>query len=321
MARQKISGAFFVGLFVVVGIVLTIAAIMWLGASKFFAERQLYVTYFEGSIGGLDIGSAVKYLGYPVGAVQNISVAPDGRLIEVVIQIEKKLDINDSLRVKAELAGIAGGKYLQLYYPTDKSLDTMFPKLSFTPKLILIKSTPSGLDEMEVAARDVMNNLLKLDVKNISEGTVSFLQASTKFFNRKELVQILKGIDETINKMNNILDKAQNSNIIDNVSYTSAELLKTAVNMRHFSEVLDKQVDSLNLNNKLNSVITVYDTTMLNTNKVINALGYRMETTLYSLDALLEDIKSASRQLKKSLQTISDNPSQMLFSNPPPIEK
>ena len=52
---------------------------MWLSANKFLKEQIYYVTYFDGSVEGLNVGSPVKYQGVPCGAVQALEVAPDGK--------------------------------------------------------------------------------------------------------------------------------------------------------------------------------------------------------------------------------------------------
>ena len=117
---RKITSAFFIGLFVISGTLIAIGAVIWLGASRFFEERNIYVTYFDGSIEGLESGSAVKYLGVEVGNVSKIGVAPDGKLIEVLFQIDKKIGVTDNLRVKLEIIGISGRKFLQLHFPGER---------------------------------------------------------------------------------------------------------------------------------------------------------------------------------------------------------
>ena len=93
MARKnKFTGAFLIGIFVLTGLVILIATVIWLGKTQFMEESKLYVTYFDGSVEGLEKGSPVKYLGVPVGTVDKIKVAPDGKLVEIVMQIESTLD-------------------------------------------------------------------------------------------------------------------------------------------------------------------------------------------------------------------------------------
>src|SRR5689334_13518250 len=85
MARKK-SVYFVVGFFVTVGTIAAVLAIFWLGASRYFRQGTKYATFFDESVQGLQVDSAVKYRGVEVGSVEKIRVAPDNRLIEVVIK-------------------------------------------------------------------------------------------------------------------------------------------------------------------------------------------------------------------------------------------
>ena len=81
MARE--ADKFKIGLFVIITVVLFLSIIIWLGATKFFQRYEYYVTYFDESISGLDVGSNISLRGVPVGAVSSIKIASDGKLIEV----------------------------------------------------------------------------------------------------------------------------------------------------------------------------------------------------------------------------------------------
>lgn len=87
MARKK-SVYFVVGFFVTVGTLAAVSMILWLGASKYLRKGVKYVTYFDESVQGLQVDSAVKYRGVEIGSVEKIRVAPDDRLIEVVIKAD-----------------------------------------------------------------------------------------------------------------------------------------------------------------------------------------------------------------------------------------
>ena len=212
---RRVSSPFLIGIFVIIGSILIIATLIWLGASKFLQERTKYVTYFNQSIEGLENGSAVKYLGVPVGNVQDIGVAPDGKLIEVVFQIDKKIEITDSIRAKAELAGIAGGKFIQLYRPEDKKIRDLHPHLDFDPEYPLVPSAPSGIQEIELAMRDIMNKLQKIEYEKISEATVNFMNSTSEFFRNEDLYKMIANLQETSERFASLVTKADTSKTLD----------------------------------------------------------------------------------------------------------
>ena len=71
MARK--STDFILGLFVILGFILAVAAIIWVGASSFFQKGKQYVSYFDESVEGLQADSSVKYRGVDVGRVEQDS--------------------------------------------------------------------------------------------------------------------------------------------------------------------------------------------------------------------------------------------------------
>ena len=79
-----------IGLFVTIGVLIGLIAVVWLGASKYFEKGGTYVTYFNESVQGLQKDSTVKYRGVDVGRVEKIRVAADNNLIEVVIKVNLK---------------------------------------------------------------------------------------------------------------------------------------------------------------------------------------------------------------------------------------
>ncbi|HOM04730.1 MAG TPA: MlaD family protein [Candidatus Kapabacteria bacterium] len=318
---RKINSSFLIGLFVVTGTIILVGFLIWMGATQFLKEQTFYVTYFDGSIEGLEPGSAVKYLGVPCGRVQRVQVAPDGRLVEVIMNIDEKITISDSLRVKAEMAGIAGGKFLQLFIPSDPQMFDMHPKINFNPPYTLIKSAPSGIEEITLAARDVMNNIMKLQFAEISKGTINFLDATTKFFTSPELNKIVEELAQSSERLNAVLAQADTSNIITNLSYSSYKLNETVNELKHFSTMLNTELEKMQLPYYVSRIYEKYDSTMVNTNRSISTITYRMQTILFGLNETFEELRQTNRALQRSLRAITDNPSQIFLSEPPPPEK
>lgn len=321
---RKSDNSFIIGLFVIIGSALVIGAIIWLGANQFLKEQNYYVTYFEGSVEGLESGSAVKYLGVPVGSVRKISVATDGKLVEVTMQVDPKIEIEDSLRVKVEMAGIAGGKFLQLYYPSNELGLYSYPKLDFETPYDVIKSAPSEIQEITLAMRDVMANLKQLEVNKISKGTIDFLNASEKmmestdkFLGSEKLQGIIASLYNSSVELESILEKANNVTVLEDISVTSKNLVRSSEQLDNFVGKLNSEVDSINIKNYFDRAFNSFDTTMLKSQKTIDIIGYRTENLLFSINETFEQLKVTNKELQKALRLISDNPSQILLSEPP----
>jgi phospholipid/cholesterol/gamma-HCH transport system substrate-binding protein len=318
---RRISGTFLIGLFVIISGLVLVGTVIWLGANKFFKENTYFVTYFEGSVEGLETGSPVKYQGVPVGSISNIAVAPDGKLVQVTMQIDAVININDSLRVKSEFAGIAGGKFLQLHYPNEKLFYAMHPKLNFVPPHKLIKSAPSGFDEIEIAAKDLMGNLMQFKTGEISDEIIGFLSSSTKFMNNKEIYEMISSLNTSSAHFQNILGRADSSSIISNLNATTFKLLETSDKMVLFTELLNQKIKDLEIQSRIDHAIGKYDSLIYSIQHVVNNLGYQAGSVMLNVNETLEQFKSTNKELKKSLRAISDNPSQIFLSNPPEKEK
>lgn len=166
------------GLFVVVGLVLSLATVGVLGARSQQKEVGAYVTYFDESVQGLDVGSAIKFRGVTIGVVGGISVAQDHRLVEVTMDIgveelsrlgldvpstplaegeEKRLHQEKDLRVQLASSGLTGLKFLQLDFFL--VADTPAPLLAFQAPENYIPAAPSMMKNLEDALTRTMNQL------------------------------------------------------------------------------------------------------------------------------------------------------------------
>ena len=321
VATRRVSNAFIVGLFVTCSIIIIVGAIIWLGANKFFRENEYFVTYFDGSIEGLDKGSPVKYQGVPVGSVTDVGIAPDGKLIQVTIQIESNVKIDKKMRIKLEFAGIAGGRFLQLHYPETADAARQHPKLHFEPPYSVIPSTTTGLAEIEFAAKDILNNMREFDVRGVSDDTKRFLSSTSTLIENQEIYETITSLKEATSALANVLQKADSSTIVRNIDNVTEKLLRTSGELEKFSQAMNRKLDSLNLTATLDSMIVGYDSVIAVVNANVNSLGYQGRTTIMTLNETLEQIKATAKDLRKALRTISDTPSQIFLSKPPEKDK
>ena len=74
MARQKTN--LIIGLFVILGVVMGVVAIIWVGATSYFQKGVTYITYFDESVQGLQVDSSVKFRGVDVGRVESYPGGP-----------------------------------------------------------------------------------------------------------------------------------------------------------------------------------------------------------------------------------------------------
>lgn len=167
------------GLFVVVGVVLTLTTVAVLGARSLRKEVSSYVSYFDESVQGLEVGSPIKFRGVTIGTVGQIDVAVDHRHVEVTSNLgvaelnrlglnmasagtdsRKKLDVATDLRVQLASAGLTGVKFLQLDFFV--VADNPPPVLTFPVPENYIPAAASTMKNIEDSLVRTMNRLPEL---------------------------------------------------------------------------------------------------------------------------------------------------------------
>jgi phospholipid/cholesterol/gamma-HCH transport system substrate-binding protein len=82
-----------IGIFVLGAACLVVAGVLALGSGKLFEKTEKYVMFFEGDLGGLDVGAPVQYRGMRIGQVTEmrleLNVDTGDTLIPVFIEIEE----------------------------------------------------------------------------------------------------------------------------------------------------------------------------------------------------------------------------------------
>jgi phospholipid/cholesterol/gamma-HCH transport system substrate-binding protein len=166
------------GLFVVTGFVMTLTAVATLGARSVRTEVGLYVSYFDESVQGLDVGSPIKFRGVTIGTVGRIGIAPDHRHVEVTSELivselgrlrinvgegpakrdaRKKLAMEPDLRVQLASSGLTGVKFLQLDF--FDVTDNPAPVLPFPVPENYIPAAPSTMKSLEDSVMHMMSRL------------------------------------------------------------------------------------------------------------------------------------------------------------------
>lgn len=87
-----------VGGFIVGGVTLVVAAVIVLGSGKLFKDTVEYISWFEGSVNGLNPGAPVKFMGVTIGQVTAIRLraGPAGEFLDTAEDFE---NWEDNLRI------------------------------------------------------------------------------------------------------------------------------------------------------------------------------------------------------------------------------
>lgn len=252
------------GLFVVAAIAAIVGVSFWLGAQRFQRDSFPAISFFDESVQGLEVGSPVKWRGVTIGTVAEITVAKDGRHVQVTSDIY--LDalarlglerpkpgaafIDPNLRVQLASAGITGVRFLQ----TDFFDPVRHPPpvLPFEPPWNYVASTPSTLKSVEESALEILNELpqveaeakaalsdLRRTLARVDE-LMGTLRADDGSFNR-----LLVQLRQTAVRVGAALDEAQLGSTTESLRSTSDEVGSAAAGVNDTREELSASLISL----------------------------------------------------------------------------
>jgi phospholipid/cholesterol/gamma-HCH transport system substrate-binding protein len=208
------------GVFFSASIVVFLVIIVWLGGGFREKYTDTYVCYFSWSVQGLNEGSNVMYNGVPIGRISSIDIAPDGRLVEVLMEIRSDFTVDSQIVAIMQLTGITGLSVINL------SPDTTIHVTPHYDFDVLYPVIPVAEGALQSAA-----SILTRMTEIINE--VDFVKIS------KESIQLLENINEVVN-----------SDMIENIELAilsnSANLDTLLVTYIRLGENVDRLVLTLN---------------------------------------------------------------------------
>ena len=258
------SSKFLIGLFVISGTLICAAIIIWVGAARILTKGSLYSVYFDESVQGLQADSAIKYRGVEIGKVQKIKVAPDNRLIEVVMKIDIESDLQEKTIATLKAAGITGIVFIELDQLKSGDLANS-PKITFKSSYPVIPSRRSQISRFMADTDVIMQNVKDIDLKGISNQLKNTTKAIENFVDGKmdrvvnETMEVLSDAHQLIEQAKNdiavlkLQEKAdQTDTILKDIDKKSKAityaLQDTSENLRVTSENLQKLSDNLTRN-------------------------------------------------------------------------
>jgi len=165
------SSHYKLGLFVIAGLVALVGGVIYLGVGAMFRETVIIETCFDESVQGLDRDSPVKYRGVPVGRVEHVRVAPDAKLVEVIIRFESKrkpAEHIEGIVAQIKSIGITGIMFIELDRQK-KSEPVLAPKLTFKPEFPVIATKPSDISKILSGLEGIIYQFKALDMQSISD--------------------------------------------------------------------------------------------------------------------------------------------------------
>jgi phospholipid/cholesterol/gamma-HCH transport system substrate-binding protein len=320
MASQKTK--FVVGLFLVSGIGIALLAFIWLGMSRYFEKGRFYVTYFNESVQGLDKDSPVKYRGVSVGRVHSISVAPDSKLVKVVLKIETAMALDTNMVSQLKSVGITGSVFIELDQKKRDEPDRT-PPLSFPSEYPIVASKPSELGEILRGIDDIVNKIKALDLEGIAAKVKSNLDTIETAVQEANVQGLARKVERSLDQLNQILDGHQWDKIVvatqETIRAANEFFVKGNATLTHaetaFAQTRGIIADKEHaIREALENINKVFEKSASLTSGADETFSRLRQNLLVSA----QNLERASENLNRFLELLADQPSQLVFGEPLP---
>ena len=302
------SSKFLIGLFVIIGTLICAVIIIWVGAARNFMKGSLYSAYFDESVQGLQVDSAIKYRGVEIGKVQNIKVAPDNRLIEVIMKIDIESDLQKQTIATLKTTGITGIVFIELDQLQAGDLSNS-PKIDFKSNYPVIPSRRSQISRFVADSGVIMQNIKDIDFKGISNQLKNTSKAIENFVEGKRINNIMMNLESTSSNLDQAIsriNKTMNEGKVDRIVSEAMGVLSDAHQLIGQAK---NEIKALKLKEKASRT------------DILNDIDKRTKTITNELQDTSEHLRVTSENLQKFSDNLTKNPSELIFSKPAPPRK
>jgi phospholipid/cholesterol/gamma-HCH transport system substrate-binding protein len=300
------------GVFVVVIAALLAVLAVWLMRDT--TQRDIYDISTAETISGLQPQAVVRFRGVPVGKVEQIGF--DSKIkgnVLIAISIDRAAPVTKSVFATVASQGVTGLGFIQLD-DNGESKEWLTPNADDPPRIPL---KPGGLDKLLKQSEVIFDqaeqattrlNLLLSDenraamavaITNLGGAASSVKELSTSLrttldaqlgADRVNIPKVVKNLDATLTALRRTTDQA---------TATVAEVGVTAKRLNEKNGPLDKLSEGG------------------------TALAAGVETfsaaTLPKLGEVADETARTMRQLRRTVNSVDDNPQALIFGNGPPV--
>jgi len=296
-----------VGAFVLLVTLAGALFVYWYSDTREHRNYDRYEIYFTGSVSGLEKGAAVRYLGVPVGRVEDLRIDPrDSSRAMVVVNVDSNTPVSEQHTVaQLQLQGVTGLLYIDL--SEDRSGKVLPPTVA-SLKYPVIHSGPSqfdvllaGLPELVAAAGNLVNRADRL----LSDENIAAVTSAVGNFDKASgnLPRTAKDLSTLIAELRGASDELASTvhlahgmlADVDPDVRTSAQRLRTiADNLADASSQLDKAIAE-------------------------NRQDVRAFTRqgLPEIERFVREGRAAAHDIRELSNSLRENPAQLLYQPPP----
>jgi phospholipid/cholesterol/gamma-HCH transport system substrate-binding protein len=294
-----------VGAFVLLVTLLGALFVYWYSDTREHRSYTRYEIYFTGSVSGLEKGAAVRYLGVPVGRVNDLRIDPrDSSRAQVIVDLDATTPISEQTVAELQLQGITGLLYIDLSEDrTGKRATPLVAQMRYP----VIRSAPSqfdvflaGLPELVAAAGNLVNRASRL----LSDDNLATVTESLGNLDRASA-----DLPRTLHELNSLIAELRGA---------SAELQAAAHTATGTLQAIDPQVRAAaerlhGIADSLASASSQLDQTISENRQDIRAFT---RDGLPEIERFVREGRAAAHDIRELSNSLRENPTQLLYQPP-----
>jgi len=227
-------------------------------------QSARFVSFFDGSVHGLDVGAPVEFRGVRVGRVTEIGMRYDAAGQRYLIPVTFEIDVarmpgvddgaalgermrrlvEQGLRAQLRNASLISGKlYIDLGMHQDSVAHFVAGKDAVWPE---IPTVPGGWQQLQASAQQVLRKLAGVDTKRLSAELGASLHALREMLerlNEGRPDEVLAQAKRTLKYLEQVLDPAQPTQY--RINEASRELSDMARAIRTFVDMLERHPEAV----------------------------------------------------------------------------
>ncbi len=290
-----------VGAFVLVLGAALIGGVLWLSSGESYrAVYDVYLTYMEESVSGLNLNAPVRYRGVEVGRVQKIMLAPENvEQVQLTLSIERGTPVKTDTVAVLQTQGLTGLAFVEL---TGGSRDAPALQKHAGAEYPVITAEPSRLTRLDSAVTSLLTNL-----NRASENFNALLDEN----NRRMVKNTLADIEHLSRAMATRSTAIESSltnaaRTMENTARLSDELPQLAQRIQRSADAFDRMANEIARAGA--GARAALDTTQQFTGE-----------TLPEVSQLIMELRSLTNSLRRVSSELEQNPGVLFYGKPAPI--
>ncbi|MBU8536389.1 MlaD family protein [Falsiroseomonas tokyonensis] len=322
-----------VGALVLVGIVLAVGFVLFLAGGRGLQTTEVFESYFEESVQGLDVGAPVRYRGVAIGRVTQIGLVAaeyprrEGTAYSAgfqrvflrfgvdLRQVGEAPDLAEAvrmgLRARITAQGITGVNYLELDFVSPQRFPVTPPP--WQPRFPVIPGVPSTVAQVTNAAELLIQRIAEIPLDQISNDIAGLLSNLNRQTGDGDLAQTLREAAATMALVRQAVEGADLAGALGEFRAAAGEA-RALLNGPELRSILT------NANGAAAELRRTAQRLPGAVEGLERTLRSARETTVdiqAELLPILIDLRATTANLRATAEQLRSSPSQLLFGAPP----